>query len=247
MVEKPLAFGVENVQRIEALANRYGIHVLTNYETTWYLSGYAAFEFVCGDKAIGPIRKVVVRDGYFGPKEVGVAAESLSWLTDPTQNGGGALIDFACYGANIMTWLMGGAAPMTVTAVTQQLKSDPAYARVDDEATINSHLSGRASDHSRLLELARPPQRFGDLRHARLRFHAGRQERFHLPARAAHRRSHHSGRIAGALLRRLRLPRGCRSRRSETIGQRPLVSKKQRHCGAYSRRSAALRAGQADN
>ena len=136
MVEKPLAFSVEDADKMEALAKRHGIHVLTNYETTWYPSGYTAFELVHDGKAVGPIRKVVVRDGHFGPKEVGVAPEFLSWLTDPAQNGGGALIDFGCYGANLMTWLMHGAAPLTVTAVTQQLKHDSTYARVDDEATL---------------------------------------------------------------------------------------------------------------
>jgi predicted dehydrogenase len=136
MVEKPLAFRVEDAKRIEALAKRHGIHVLTNYETTWYPSSYTAFDLVHRDAAVGPIRKVVIRDGHFGPKEIGVGPEFLDWLTDPAQNGGGALIDFGCYGANLMTWLMQGAAPLTVTAVTQQLKDDPTYARVDDEATL---------------------------------------------------------------------------------------------------------------
>ena len=136
MVEKPLAFSVEDANKMEALAKRHSIHVLTNYETTWYPSGYTAFQLVRDGEAVGPIRKVVVRDGHFGPKEVGVAPEFLSWLTDPAQNGGGALIDFGCYGANLMTWLMRGAAPQTVTAVTQQLKRDSTYARVDDEATL---------------------------------------------------------------------------------------------------------------
>ena len=136
MVEKPLAFAMEDAEAMDALAKRHGTHVLTNYETTWYPSGYTAFQLVHGDEAVGPIRRVVVRDGHFGPKEVGTAFEFLSWLTDPAQNGGGALVDFGCYGANLMTWLMRGAAPLTVTAVTQRLKRDPVYARVDDEATI---------------------------------------------------------------------------------------------------------------
>ena len=136
MVEKPLAFRVKDARKIEALAKRHGIHVLTNYETTWYPSGYTAFQLVHGDQAIGPIRKVIVRDGHFGPREVGVGAEFLAWLTDPAQNGGGALIDFGCYGPNLVTWLMQGASPLSVTAVTQQLKRDPVYANVDDEATL---------------------------------------------------------------------------------------------------------------
>jgi scyllo-inositol 2-dehydrogenase (NADP+) len=136
MVEKPLAFAMEDAEKMDALASRHGIHLLTNYETTWYPSGYTAFQLVHEDKAVGPIRKVVVRDGHFGPKEVGASPEFVSWLTDPSQSGGGALVDFGCYGANLMTWLMRGAAPLTVTAVTQQLKQDAVYARVDDEATI---------------------------------------------------------------------------------------------------------------
>jgi predicted dehydrogenase len=136
MVEKPLAFSMGHAQKIEALARGHGIHVLTNYETTWYPSGYAAFELVHRESTIGPIRKVVARDGHYGPKELDVPPEFLSWLTNPEENGGGALIDFGCYGANLMTWLMEGSAPSTVTAVTQQLKRDRSYARVDDEATI---------------------------------------------------------------------------------------------------------------
>jgi predicted dehydrogenase len=67
--------------------------------------------------------------------EIGVPPEFLSWLTDPKRNGAGALFDFGCYGADLMTWLMNGAAPITVTAVTQQLKPD-IYPHVEDEATV---------------------------------------------------------------------------------------------------------------
>ncbi|HEU0091028.1 MAG TPA: Gfo/Idh/MocA family oxidoreductase, partial [Vicinamibacteria bacterium] len=70
-----------------------------------------------------------------GPQEIGVQPEFLRWLTDPILNGGGALTDFGCYGANLFTWLMGNARPLSVSAVTQTFK--PAvYPRVDDEATI---------------------------------------------------------------------------------------------------------------
>lgn len=134
MVEKPLAFDAEDARAIEALAERHRVHVLTNFETSGYPSVHAARALV-REGAIGEIRKVLVNDGHRGPREIGVDPEFLAWLTDPVRNGGGALTDFGCYGANLMTWLMGGEAPLTVTAVTQQVK--PAlYPRVDDEATI---------------------------------------------------------------------------------------------------------------
>lgn len=135
MVEKPLAISLDHAQQMQALAKKHNIHLLTNYETTWYGSNHKAYELIHQDKAIGAIRKVVVHDGHQGPKEIGVGPEFLAWLTDPAKNGGGALIDFGCYGANLITWLMQGQRPLAVTAVTQQLKPD-VYPKVDDEATI---------------------------------------------------------------------------------------------------------------
>ena len=48
---------------------------------------------------------------------------------------GGALADFGCYGADLITWLMKGQRPTSVFAVTQQIKPQ-LYPKVDDEATI---------------------------------------------------------------------------------------------------------------
>jgi predicted dehydrogenase len=84
---------------------------------------------------VGDLRKVVIRDGHRGPKKIGVNTEFLEWLTDPVQNGGGAIIDFGCYGANLMTWMMEGKKPNTVTAMTQQLQKEN-NPKVDDDATI---------------------------------------------------------------------------------------------------------------
>jgi predicted dehydrogenase len=66
---------------------------------------------------------------------IGVPPEFLAFLVDPKQNGGGALYDFGCYGANLMTWLMDGEAPISVTAVTKRLQPK-LYPQVDDEAEI---------------------------------------------------------------------------------------------------------------
>jgi predicted dehydrogenase len=135
MVEKPLAFSLDHALTMEKLARKHGIHLMTNYETTWYASVHAAYRIVLEQNTIGPIRKIVVHDGHRGPQEIGCSPEFLAWLTDPERNGGGALIDFGCYGANLITWLMKGRVPLTVTGVTQTNKPD-IYPKVDDEATI---------------------------------------------------------------------------------------------------------------
>jgi predicted dehydrogenase len=134
MMEKPLAVSLEDALAMQKAALAGKIHVLVNYETSWYPSNHAAYDLV-HDGSLGEIRKVVVHDGHKGPKEIGVEPEFLSWLTDPKLNGGGALFDFGCYGADLMTWLMDGERPQTVTAVTQRIKPE-IYSRVDDEATI---------------------------------------------------------------------------------------------------------------
>ncbi len=135
MMEKPLAVSVEHARAIERAAARAGIPVLVNYETTWYASNRAAWTIVKEQKAIGDIRKIVVHDGHPGPKAINVQPEFFAWLTDPVRNGAGALFDFGCYGANLLTWLMDGARPLAVTAVTQRFQPD-VYRNVDDEATI---------------------------------------------------------------------------------------------------------------
>jgi predicted dehydrogenase len=134
MMEKPLAVSVDDALAIKDAAEAAHIPVLVNYETTWYPSNTTVYKLV-QDGAVGDIRKVVIHDGHNGPKEIGVPPEFLDWLTDPARNGAGALFDFGCYGADLMTWLMHGETPTTVTAVLQTIKPQ-IYARVDDEATV---------------------------------------------------------------------------------------------------------------
>ena len=95
----------------------------------------AAWAYARETKGFGEVRKMVAHAGHRGPKEIGVQPEFLAWLTDPKKAGGVALFDFGCYGANLMTWLMDGRRPVSVTAVTQRIKPD-VYPDTDDEATI---------------------------------------------------------------------------------------------------------------
>ena len=134
MVEKPLAVSMNHAKKMKALAEKHGIHLLTNYETTWYPTNHQAKTLLEAGK-IGSLRKVIVRDGHRGPAKLGINSEFLDWLLDPVANGGGAITDFGCYGANLMTWLTHGERPKTVTAVTQQLQAEN-NPKVDDDATI---------------------------------------------------------------------------------------------------------------
>ncbi|HEY0177584.1 MAG TPA: Gfo/Idh/MocA family oxidoreductase [Pedobacter sp.] len=134
MVEKPLAATLDQAKQIEALSVKYKVKVLVNFETTWYASYHDVYNTI-GTDSIGKIRKMVFHDGHQGPKEIGCSAEFLSWLTDPVKNGAGALNDFGCYGADLMTWMMKGDRPIAVTAIARHYKPE-VYPKVEDDATI---------------------------------------------------------------------------------------------------------------
>lgn len=135
MMEKPLAVSMEAAEAINTAARRSGIHLIVNYETTWYRSHGEMWSIFHQQRAAGEIRRMVAMDGHQGPREINVPPEFFGWLTDPVKNGAGALFDFGCYGANLMTWMMDNQRPVAVTAIAQTEKPS-IYPHVDDEATI---------------------------------------------------------------------------------------------------------------
>lgn len=133
MVEKPLATTLKQAQEMAALSRKHNTPLLTNYETTWYSSIHNQKKLI--QKNADKIVRMTARDGHEGPKEIGCSTEFLNWLTQEETNGAGALYDFGCYGANIMTYFKNGEKPISVKATTQQLKPG-IYPDVDDDATI---------------------------------------------------------------------------------------------------------------
>jgi predicted dehydrogenase len=135
MMEKPLATNLKQARAIETAVKRSGIQLIVNYETSWYPGNRAAYTMVHDEHQIGGIQRIVFHDGHRGPKEIGCSSNFLAWLTDPVLDGGGAINDFGCYGADLATWLMDGAKPLSVFAVARHFKPD-LYPKVEDDATI---------------------------------------------------------------------------------------------------------------
>jgi predicted dehydrogenase len=130
--EKPLATSAADAREMERLANAAGIKVMVNYWNVWVPPTHSLFHKVQAQE-VGPVQKIVVQYGHRGPKEIGVSPQFASWLYDPKKNGGGAIMDFGCYGAELSLWLKGR--PERVFASTRKLKTDQHNA-VDDDATI---------------------------------------------------------------------------------------------------------------
>lgn len=131
-VEKPLATTAGDAREMERLARDAHIKLMVNYWNAWAASTHEIFHRVNSGE-LGPVQKMIVQYGHQGPKEIGVSKYFADWLYDPVKNGGGALMDFGCYGAEWALWLKGQ--PSSVFAYTLKLKTDQANA-VDDDAVI---------------------------------------------------------------------------------------------------------------
>jgi predicted dehydrogenase len=130
--EKPMATTGVDAQEMQRLADQAGIKLMVNYWNAWVAPTHEIFHRVRAGE-VGPVQKIIVRYGHQGPKEIGVSKYFADWLYDPVKNGGGAIMDFGCYGAEWALWLKGR--PTRVYATAQKLKTGQNN-NVDDDATI---------------------------------------------------------------------------------------------------------------
>jgi scyllo-inositol 2-dehydrogenase (NADP+) len=130
--EKPMATNAADAREMERLAREANIKLMVNYWNAWVAPSHDIFHRVRAGE-VGPIQKIIVQYGHRGPKEIGVTQQFASWLYDPVKNGGGAIMDFGCYGAELSLWLKGR--PTRVYATTRKLKVEQNN-KVDDDATI---------------------------------------------------------------------------------------------------------------
>jgi predicted dehydrogenase len=131
--EKPTASSYSEAKQIQALAEKYGIRVMTNYQMAWWPSNYVAKAAVDHGE-IGTIYRLHGVVGHGGPGSDGLRNKFFfDWLTDPIKNGAGALMDFGCYNALWSIWYLG--MPKTVYATALHLRPDR-FPKVEDEATL---------------------------------------------------------------------------------------------------------------
>ena len=130
--EKPMATNAADAREMERLANQSGIKLMVNYWNAWVAPTHDLFHRVL-EGQVGPVQRIIVQYGHRGPKEIGVSEYFAKWLYDPRKNGGGAIMDFGCYGAEWALWLKGR--PARVLATAQKLKVEQ-HNDVDDDSTI---------------------------------------------------------------------------------------------------------------
>ncbi|MGA2983829.1 MAG: Gfo/Idh/MocA family oxidoreductase [Terriglobia bacterium] len=130
--EKPMAASGADAREMSRLASAAGIKLMVNYWNIWSpATQEAAARLKAGE--LGPIQKIIAEFGHEGPKEIGASKEFNAWLYDPKKNGAGALMDFACYGANWAMWMKGR--PERVFAYSLKLKTAQ-HNEVEDDAVV---------------------------------------------------------------------------------------------------------------
>jgi predicted dehydrogenase len=136
MFEKPLASTYKDALAIRDLAKKHGVYVLTNYQMAWWASNYAA-KAQADSGSVGKVWRLRGVVGHGGPGSQGARSKYFfDWLTDPVENGAGALMDFGCYNALWSLWYLGR--PETVFAQVNQLRPET-FPKVEDNSTMILH------------------------------------------------------------------------------------------------------------
>lgn len=146
VVEKPMASSLAHALRMARATSAAGVTLVTNWPTTWSGPVRAAQRLVEAGE-IGRVLEVKWRGGSTGPlgsgaKHPGVteAAAPMNgiekgatwWHQEAT--GGGAMLDYCCYGSKLARWFIG----------------EPGHSALGMKANLNSHW-GDADDNAAML------------------------------------------------------------------------------------------------
>ena len=131
LVEKPLAATREEAQSLVDAATAANRVLMVNWPIAWWKSVQTALAMAeAGD--IGDVWQVKYRAAHEGPRELGCSTFFCDWLYNDKLNGGGAIIDYCCYGAALAAMLIG--MPERVMGTRARLIKDDID--VDDNAVI---------------------------------------------------------------------------------------------------------------
>ena len=144
-VEKPMAASLDDARRMGRACEAAGTTMVVNWPVTW-LPAVRKAKTLLEDGIIGRVLELKCRVGHTGP--LGPAAahagvcETAAPMTGPERAatwwhqraaGGGALLDFCCYGAMLARWYIGEAA-RSVLGMCSNL--DSPWAEAEDNAAL---------------------------------------------------------------------------------------------------------------
>lgn len=113
IVEKPMAKDFAGAKRMYQTARQNGVRMLTNWPIAWFPSFRKAKE-LCDQGKVGKVMRVTYRSpATWGPYSYthDGALPSQDDLSNvwwyKSERGGGSILDYACYGTVLSTWILG--------------------------------------------------------------------------------------------------------------------------------------------
>lgn len=144
-VEKPMAMSLAHALRMARACRAAGTTLLVNWPMTWSPAARRAKALI-EEGIIGRVLEVKCRLGHTGPLGPGAAhagvEEAAAPMTGPERGatwwhqaaaGGGAMLDFCCYGAMVARWYIGEPA---VAALGMRANLDSPWGDADDNGAI---------------------------------------------------------------------------------------------------------------
>ena len=146
VVEKPMAASLAGALQMARACRAADVSLVVNWPTTWSPAIRQAKTLI-DEGAIGRVLEIKWRGGHTGPLGANVTHPGVSQaaapMTGPERGatwwhqsaaGGGAMLDYCCYGAKLARWYIG----------------EPAQAAIGMRANLNSHW-GDAEDNAAML------------------------------------------------------------------------------------------------
>ncbi len=145
LTEKPMSASLPEALRMYRAAQAHGVELFVNWPSTWSSAVRKAKQLL-DEGAIGDLWEVKWRAGSLGPlshgsthpgidgtiQEITDVEKGATWWHH-ADTGGGALLDYCCYGACLSRWYVGQPA---VAAFGIQANFNSQYGDADDNAVI---------------------------------------------------------------------------------------------------------------
>ena len=144
-VEKPMAMSLAGALRMVRACQAAGTTMIVNWPLTWSPAAREAKSLI-DQGAIGRVLEVRWRSGHRGPLGAGVAHAGVDQGAAPmtgeergatwwhqTTTGGGAMLDYCCYGCMVARWYVGEQA---TAAMGMRANLDSHWGEADDNAMM---------------------------------------------------------------------------------------------------------------
>ena len=115
MIEKPMAASLAGADAMLNAANNSGAALMVNWPFAWWPQMQQALRAIT-EGLVGRVWQVKYRAAHAGPAELGCSSHFCDWLFDEDANGGGAMMDYCCYGTTLARVILGK--PETVSGVS---------------------------------------------------------------------------------------------------------------------------------